>query len=45
MSPFTSALSIEVDIGTEFAFSPDVRSVAVISEDGYLRIIDALSER
>ncbi|KAG8716208.1 hypothetical protein FRC11_007382 [Ceratobasidium sp. 423] len=28
----------------DFVFSPDVRYVAAISEDGYLRIIDALSE-
>lgn len=29
----------------EFVFSPDVRYVAAVSEDGCLRIIDALSEK
>lgn len=28
-----------------FAFSPDCRHVAVVSDDGYLKVIDALSER
>lgn len=28
-----------------FVFSPDVRYVAAVSEDGCLRIIDALSEK
>ncbi|KAK9369994.1 WD40-repeat-containing domain protein [Lipomyces kononenkoae] len=30
---------------TAFAFSPDSRHVAVVSEDGYLRIIDVLKEK
>jgi hypothetical protein len=30
---------------TDFAFSPDVRYVGVVSEDGCLRVIDALSEK
>ena len=29
----------------DFAFSPDVRYIAVVSEDGCLRVIDALSEK
>ncbi|KIM23979.1 hypothetical protein M408DRAFT_27426 [Serendipita vermifera MAFF 305830] len=29
----------------DFAFSPDVRYVAVVAEDGCLRVIDALSEK
>ncbi|KAG8934580.1 hypothetical protein FRC02_009660 [Tulasnella sp. 418] len=29
----------------DFAFSPDVRYVAVVGEDGVLRVIDALSEK
>ena len=29
----------------DFVFSPDVRHVAAVSEDGCLRIIDTLSER
>ena len=29
----------------QFAFSPDCRHLAVVSEDGYLRIIDYLQER
>lgn len=29
---------------TDFVFSPDVRYVAVVSEDGYLRVLDALNE-
>lgn len=30
---------------TAFAFSPDCTHVAVVSEDGYLKIIDFLKER
>jgi Ras family protein T1 len=30
---------------SQFAFSPDCRHLAVVSEDGYLRIIDYLQER
>ena len=29
----------------DFVFSPDVKYVAAISEDGYLRVIDALAEQ
>jgi hypothetical protein len=30
---------------TAFAFSPDCQHVAVVSEDGYLKIIDVLKEK
>jgi hypothetical protein len=30
---------------TDFVFSPDVKYVAAISEDGCLRVIDALAEQ
>lgn len=30
---------------TDFVFSPDVKFVAAISEDGCLRVIDALAEQ
>lgn len=29
----------------DFVFSPDVRYIAAVSEDGCLRVIDTLSER
>ncbi|KAG9007367.1 hypothetical protein FRB94_014394 [Tulasnella sp. JGI-2019a] len=28
----------------DFVFSPDVRYIAIVSEDGYLRVVDALNE-
>lgn len=31
--------------GKDFVFSPDVKYVAAISEDGCLRIIDAIAEQ
>jgi hypothetical protein len=30
---------------TDFVFSPDVKYVAAIAEDGCLRVIDALAEQ
>jgi hypothetical protein len=33
------------DFSTDFVFSPDVKYVAAISEDGCLRVIDALAEQ
>lgn len=31
--------------GVDFVFSPDVKYVAAVSEDGCLRVIDALGEQ
>ena len=38
-------LEDDFSIFTDFVFSPDVKYVAAISEDGCLRVIDALAEQ
>ena len=43
--PFTEYRAPEVLNWIDFVFSPDVKYVAAISEDGYLRVIDALAEQ
>ena len=41
----TSKDCLDVIVIKDFVFSPDVKYVAAISEDGCLRVIDAVAEQ